>query len=214
MGKGASMASPITAGLGAGFSIYNAISEGKKKRSAQRALEGLTAPPVTNVAENLQVSTRGADLRTQEAGRNTASSVDALRSGGARALIGGIGNVQANNNAVTAEIGANLDEQQKDIDRMKAEDERRIQGVNEQRYQSDVAGLSSQIDSANDAKNQSIANAYQGISDMANSYDVARDKSKGRTTTPTTTVNGSTNQFDTPANRRLVQKTVKKGIRG
>ena len=170
------MASPITAGLGAGFSIYNAISEGNKKRSAQRALEGLTAPPVTNVAENLQVSTRGADLRTAEAGRNTATAVDALRSGGARALIGGIGNVQANNNAVTAEIGANLDEQQKDIDRMKAEDERRIQGVNEQRYQSDVAGLSSQIDSANDAKNQSIANAYQGISDAANSYDVARDK--------------------------------------
>ena len=182
------MASPITAGLGAGFSIYNAISEGAKKRSAQRALEGLTAPPVTNVAENLQVSTRGADLRTQEAGRNTASSVDALRSGGARALIGGIGNVQANNNAVTSEIGANLEKKKKDIDRMKAEDERRIQVVNEQRYQSDVKGLSSQIDSANDAKNQSIANAYQGVSDLGSSLNPA----KTATSTTSTTPNGTT----------------------
>lgn len=192
------MASPISAGLGAGLSIYNAISEGNKKRSAQRALEGLATPELTNVAENLQVSTRGADLRTAEAGRNTATAVDALRGGGARAIIGGIGNVQANNNAVTAEIGANLDEQQKDIDRMIAEDNRRIQGVNEKRYESDVAGLSSQIDASQDAKNQSIANAYQGVSDLGNSLNPA----KTATSTTSTTPNGTTTKKQLVLGRR------------
>jgi len=165
----ASIASPALGGVGAGLSIINAISAGKKRKKANKALQNLQTPELTNVAENLQVSTRGADLRTQEAGRNTASSVDALKRGGARALIGGIGNVQANNNAVNAEIGANLDEQQKDIDRMVAEDERRIQGAKEQRYQNDVAGLSSQIDSANDMQNQAWANAFKGVSDAGNS---------------------------------------------
>lgn len=168
MGAEASMASAIqdkaSGILGAGYSLYSAISEGRKKRKAQKALEGLVTPEEKNVAENLQVSTRGADLRTQEAGRNTATSVDALKSGGARALIGGIGNVQANNNAVTAEIGADLDEQQKNIDIMKAEEERRLQGIRENRYQNDVSALSSQIDVADDAKKQAIANAYSGFS--------------------------------------------------
>lgn len=189
MGKGASMASPISAGLGAGLSIYNAISEGNKKRSAQRALEGLEIPELRNVAENLQVSTRGADLRRDELGRNTASAMDAIRGGGARAIIGGVGGIQSNANRVNAEIGANLDEQQKDIDKLRAEDERRIQAVKEGRYESDVAGLSSQIDSANDAKNQSIANAYQGLSDLGSSLNPAKTVSGA---TSTTTPNGTT----------------------
>lgn len=181
------MASPIMAGIGTGVSLFNAISEGRKKRSAQKALEALQAPELTNVAENLQVSTRGADLRKTEAGRNTATTMDAVRGGGARAIIGTVGKIQENNNAVNAEIGANLDEQQKDIDKLKAEDNRRIQGVNEKRYQDDVAGLSSQIDSANDSKNQSIANTVQGLSDVGNSLSPTTAKIDA-TTTPNSVV--------------------------
>jgi len=181
------MASPITAGVGAGISLVNAISEGRKKKSAQKALEALQAPELTNVAENLQVSTRGADLRKTEAGRNTASAMDAVRGGGSRSIIGSVGKIQENNNAVNAEIGASLDEQQKDIDKLKAEDNRRIQGVKEKRYQDDVAGLSSQIDTANDAKNQSIANTFQGLSDVGNSLSPTSSKIDA-TTTPNSVV--------------------------
>jgi hypothetical protein len=113
--------------------------------------------------------------------------MDAVRGGGARAIIGTVGKIQENNNAVNAEIGANLDEQQKDIDKLKAEDNRRIQGVNEKRYQDDVAGLSSQIDSANDSKNQSIANTVQGLSDVGNSLSPTTAKIDA-TTTPNSVV--------------------------
>ena len=148
----------VTALVGAGISAYSAIDAANKKKKAARALQNLPTPETSNVAENLTVSTRGADLRTEEAGRTSASAIDALRGSGARGIIGGVGAVQAQN-AITAEsIGANLDEQQKNIDIMKANDEVRIQGVKEGRYQSDVAGLSSQINSAEDAKKQSIAN--------------------------------------------------------
>lgn len=61
------------------------------------------------------------------------------------------------------ENAKNLDDQQQEIERLKAEDERRIQGIDEQKYQQDVSALSSQINSANEAKQQGIANSLQSL---------------------------------------------------
>lgn len=159
-----------TAIIGTGMSAYQAIDSANKKKKASKALANLKTPETSNVAENLTVSTRGAEIRKESAGRASASAIDALRGSGTRGIIGAVGKVVAENNAVSADIGANLDEQQKDIDRMKAGDDVRIQGVKEQRYQSDVAGLSSQIDSANDSKNQAIANTIQGLGSAGQAY--------------------------------------------
>ena len=52
--------------------------------------------------------------------------------------------------------------------------------MKESRYQSDVAGLSSQINAANDGMKQGISNAINGATSAASSYDSARDKAKGR----------------------------------
>jgi hypothetical protein len=160
----AAVTSVVISGAALAYSSYSAIDASNEKKSAKRALEGLTTPELNNVANDLQVSTLGADLRKEESARTTASSIDALRSGGQRALIGGISSVQANNDLVSKSISANLDEQQKAIDVFKAQDEQRIQGVTEQRYNNDVNALSSQINSANDAKNQAIANAFSSAS--------------------------------------------------
>lgn len=166
MGNAASIA---TSALGTGYSIYSAFESNSRKKSAQNALNNLKSPELTNAFKDQQVSTLGSDLRRQEAGRNTASSIDALKGGGARAIIGGIGQVQANNNQVNAEIGANLDQQQKDINMNKAQDDINIRNIKENRYNNDVNSLSSQINSASDSENQSIANAFQGIGNISNS---------------------------------------------
>lgn len=195
MGKEASLASPITAGLGAGLSIYQAIKAGSDKKKAKKALEALPVPELTNAFKNQQVSTLGADSMKQEAGRNTASSIDALRGGGTRAIIGGIGQVQANNNKVNADIAANLDEQQKNINMNVAQDDVNIRGLKENRYNNDVSALSSQINTAQDAKMQGIGNAINGATTAASAYDVARDKAKGRTGTDYTKVFGNMKKF-------------------
>lgn len=155
-------ASAITGGLGVGLSAYQAIKAGNDKKSAQRALNGLATPELVNAFKNQQVSTLGADLRKTEAGRNTASAIDAARSGGARTIIGSLGQIQDNNNKVNSEIGANLDEQQKAIDANKAQDDVNIRNTKEQRYNNDVSALSSQINSANDGIQQGIGNAING----------------------------------------------------
>ena len=165
----AAITSAVIGVAGLAYSAYSAIDENKKAKDAQKALEGLPTPELTNVAKDLQVSTLGADLRKEESARTTASAIDALRSGGQRTIIGGAGQIQANNDLVNQSISANLDEQQKAIDVMVAQDEQRIQGIKEQRYNNDVEALSSQINSANDAKAQAIGNAFTSASLIASS---------------------------------------------
>ncbi len=189
-------AQAISSGLGAGLGIYQAIDAGNKKKSAMRALNNLPTPELTNVAKDLQVSTLGSDLRTQEAGRTTASAIDASRAGGARAIIGSVGAIQTQNDIVAQSNASNLDEQQKAIDQMKAEDEKRIQGITEQRYQNDVSALSSQINSSEDAKNQGIANAFQSIGSGGNLIGAKEAGTTGG------------NKFDTASNRRKLSNSV------
>ena len=59
---------------------------------------------------DVPVSTMGSDLMREEAARSSAMSIDALK-GSDRALIGGIGQVQANNNNINREVAATLDQQ-------------------------------------------------------------------------------------------------------
>lgn len=151
------------------YSGYQAIDAADKKASAQRALDGLAKPVNVNVADGLQVSTLGANMRREEQGRVSASEVDALRGSGTRGIIGGIGAVDAQNKATEQSIAANLDEQQKNIDVMKADDNIRLQGIEEDRYKRDVAGLSSQINASNAEMNQGVANTMNAAASAASS---------------------------------------------
>jgi len=156
--------------VGAGVSAYTAINEANRKKKAQKALEELKTPELSNVAENLQVSTLGSDLLKEETARNNATQVEALREAGTRGVVGGIGAVSARTNAQNERIAANLDEQQKEIDRLAAQDETRIQSVQENRNIRDVSALSSQYDAANEAQQMAIGNTIQGLGSAASSY--------------------------------------------
>src|SRR4051812_36276776 len=106
-------ASAIGAGLGIAGGLYNTIAGAKEKRAAQNALNNYDRQELTNSFEGAQVSQLGSDNQREDLARNVATSVDALRSGGARTLVGGIGRLNAGANAVNAKIAADLDQQQK-----------------------------------------------------------------------------------------------------
>jgi hypothetical protein len=150
------------AGVGALASGIQAISGAKQKRDAQQELENYQRQELTNVAEGLQVSTLGADLQREEQARLASTQVGALQGAGARGLIGGLGRVEAGNQMVNRQIGADLDAQQKQIDQMRAQDEANIRGMQEQRETSDIAGLSSQYNAGN-------AMLWQGVGGIAQS---------------------------------------------
>lgn len=169
----------VAGGISTLGGAYQAIQGAKQARDAKLELERLQTPELMNVADNLTVSTLGSNLQREEASRNYATSVDALRSAGARGIIGGLGVLNQNQNTVNRQIAADLDTQQKAIDMARAEDEARIRAIKEQRYANDVAALSSQINAGEASKMQGLMGAGQGVASGVQGYVSQRNLEKG-----------------------------------
>lgn len=177
MGKEAGTAlgnAPIGGIATAGLGIYNIIRGSKEQRDASRALNEYQRQQLNNAYDNAQVSTRGADLQREEASRLASSQVDALQGAGTRGLVAGLGRVETGNQRVNLGIGANLDEQQKAIDQMKAEDDVRLRMMQENREQNDINALSSQYQAGKQDANMGMGNAIQGFGSIQNQLNFNR----------------------------------------
>ncbi len=157
------MITGIMAGIGALSSGLQALQGAKDKRRAEKALEDYRRQELTNMAEDLTVSTRGADMQQEQQARLQAGQIDALRGAGTRGLIGGLGRVEAGSQQVSQQIGANLDQQQKDIDRQIMQENINLRTMQEQRENADLAALSSQYNSGN----QQMWSGFGGIAQSA-----------------------------------------------
>ena len=91
----------------------------------------------------------GADLQREEQARLAATQTEALQGAGVRGLVGGLGRVEAGSQMMNAQIGADLDQQQRQIDMALAQDRAAIRGMQEQREYQDIAALSSQFNAGN-----------------------------------------------------------------
>jgi len=167
MGAGAA----IAGGLGVANGLSQMISGAKEKRNAQRALENYQRQQLENVQKDRTVSTLGSDLQREEAARLAATQVDALRGGGTRALVGGLGRVEAGNQRVNQQISADLDMQQKEIDAAIAQDDANIRAMQENRENADIAALSSQYQSGKQDQNTGIGNAITGAGMLGGSIE-------------------------------------------
>lgn len=142
----------VMAAAGAAINLGGSIAKGIKGAQRAKKMREAIAQYDRQTLENtvrgkVGVSTLGADLKREEAGRTTASSMDALASGGVRGMVGGVGKVQANNNLVNREIGADLDRQQQTIDMAAARDDARIRQMQERREEQDLAGMGREMES-------------------------------------------------------------------
>ena len=161
------MGSAIAGTLGAGVGIFETIQGAKQSRDSKNALENYKRQELVNTAENMQVSTLGADAQREEQARLASTQIDALQGGGTRALLGGLGRVEAGNQEVNRDIATNLDEQQKEIDRLKAEEDVRIQNMTENRENADIAGLSSQYNAGQQGLMSGMGNIISGTGQAA-----------------------------------------------
>lgn len=155
--------------LGAGFGIYQSIQGAKERRNAERALNDYQRQELTNVAEGQQVSTLGSDLQRQEQARLASGQIGALQEGGTRSMIGGLGRVEAGNQRVMQQTGADLDMQQKQIDQMRAEDDVRIRNMQENREIGDLSALSSQAQAGKQDMYSGFGNIVQAAGGIQNS---------------------------------------------
>jgi hypothetical protein len=138
------VATGIAAGVGILGSTYQAVKGAQEAKAAQRELENYQRQELTSPFENVQVSTLGADLQREEQARLMAGQTEALQGAGVRGLVGGLGRVEAGNQMMNAQIAADLDQQQRQIDMSLAQDMANIRGMQEQREMQDIGALSSQ----------------------------------------------------------------------
>ena len=153
------MALPFAAiglGISAISSGVNLISGLSRKSKAKKQLANFQRQELRNVTEGMRVSTLGAELQTQEAQRRFSTSVDALRSGGVRGLVGGLGRQEQVQQVQQQRVAADLDRQQVGIEQMRAQDEGRIRSMQERRETAAIAGLGREI---SEGRNQALAGA-------------------------------------------------------
>lgn len=167
MGAGAAVAGAQSA-VGVGMGIYQTIKGAKEKRDAQTALENYERQDLTNSFDNTAISTLGADRTQTEQARLASGQISALQDSGTRGLIGGLGRVEVGNQNVNQQIAVNLDEQQKAIDFARANDQTRIQSMQENRENADIAALSSQYMAGKQDENTGLSNAVLGAGMLGN----------------------------------------------
>lgn len=160
-------ATTILAGTAIAGGAAKAIGGAKAKRDAKRAARNFRRQELKNVSRNRRISTRGAELAREETQRGTATTVDALRSGGVRGVVGGTQGVQEANNATARRIGANLDEQQVQIEREQAADEARIRQIQENRDNMELGNIQNQMNAANEQMWSGFGDIASGIGGFA-----------------------------------------------
>lgn len=174
----------VTAGAGALTAVTGAIdtfSNMKAKKRVANEIKNMKEVPLTNIADGMQVSTLGSDLQKGQQSQLAATQTSALQDGGTRALLGGIGRVSAASQDVNAQIAANLDQQQQQINQVRAQDEGNIRGIKEQRQANKLAALSSQYNAANQGVAQGMANVVQGLGTAGNAIGGMQSSSTDKT---------------------------------
>lgn len=135
----------ISAGLSAAGSIAQGIMGASQMSKAKKALANYKRQELTNTAQGLSISTAGAELKAEEVARTASTSISALQQGGVRGVVGGVGKVVASVDNSLAKSAADLDRQEKEKQKMIAQEEVRIQKMTEKREEADLAGLGQQM---------------------------------------------------------------------
>ena len=139
------MALPVVmAAAAGGLALAKGISGAVQASKARKALENFQRQELKNITEGMRVSTLMAEQQTEKAYGRFSTSVDALRSAGVRGVVGGLGRQEMLAQDVQQKISADLDRQQREIEMMRAQDEARIQGIQEQRESFDIGRLAGQ----------------------------------------------------------------------
>lgn len=161
-----------------GVGILEGLKGAKDAKRAREARQDLmnNRQQLRNVTEGLRVSTLGAELQTQEAQRRFATSVDALRSGGVRGLVGGLGKAEQGQQMVQRQIGADLDEQQMQIEQMAAADQARIRDTMEKREEFQIGALAGEEAASRERMMSGIGMAASGLTSMVPEAGEARPR--------------------------------------
>lgn len=149
----------VTAGAG----IYQSIKGAEEREAAKTALENYKVPELINYAQGLQVATKGAELQREMLSSSINTAMETLQSSGIRGAIGGTQQLIEQQKLQSAQIAAGIDQQLAQRNQMIAQEEANLRGMREQRYQQDIAALSSQYNAGNQMFYSGLQSGIQGL---------------------------------------------------
>jgi hypothetical protein len=148
-----------TSAIGLGLAGFQAYQGMKSKEAGEDALANFKRQDLTNPYEDLPISTVGSDMIREESGRTSANAVDALRNADSRVLLGGIPQVVSATNRANKEGQLYLDDQVNKRNYAIANDKAETRGMQENRDNSDLAGIGQQIE----VGRQDMWNGFRGM---------------------------------------------------
>tara|TARA_B110000285_G_scaffold37217_1_gene40273 strand:+ start:2856 stop:3437 length:582 start_codon:yes stop_codon:yes gene_type:complete len=172
------MAAATTIALvGAGVGILaggaQAVSGAVRAKRAKRDLENYERQEVTDLADNLRVSTLGAEQQQEGLAQSESTAVEALQASGARGVIGGVSGVQKNRAQAEQGIAAGLDQQMTNIEQTKYQDKVRQFNTTEGRQNQDIAGMAAEMQAGRAAVQQGLGTIAGAATSGASSYATA-----------------------------------------
>ena len=176
-----------SAALSAGTGLAGYLSQGKQARKYQKLIENYERQKLVNPFAGLQVSTLGADRQREDLNRTMTTYGNLASLSGTRGIASLLPNLTQIQNDQTAKIAANLDEQQKQIDQLKAQGDAQVQAMQENREQNDLLGLGNALQTARANQAQSMGMIAQGLGTLG--YAAANGVFNGTTSNSGTTIN-------------------------
>lgn len=169
------MAAATTVALvGAGVGILaggaQAVSGAVRAKRAKRDLENYERQEVTDLADNLRVSTLGAEQQQEGLAQSESTAVEALQASGARGVIGGVSGVQKNRAQAEQGIAAGLDQQMANIEQVKYQDKVRQFETTESRQNQDIAGMAAEMQAGRAAVQNGLGTMAGAVTSGASAY--------------------------------------------
>ncbi len=166
-------------GISAAGSIAQGIMGASEASKMEKAIENYERQDLVNSAEGISVSTKGAEMVQEQNMSTVATTMDAVKSGGARALMGSVGKVQAGTNDLMAKEAVKLDNQILAVDKLVAQDDAAIRTMQENRENADLAGMGARLE----AGRQNMMGGVAGLAGAAGAGAGMLDKTENVTNT-------------------------------
>ena len=140
------------------------IAQGAKQtRDAKRAMNNFERQTLENVYEDMPISLLGSNLRRQDASQTTADLTNAAQGAGIRGVFGALPRIQAGANDAARQNQLDVDNQVSRRNYAIAGDNARIQNIQENRDNQELAGIGQQLAVGQQNTWSGIQGAFNGI---------------------------------------------------
>ena len=160
----AAITGTVIAGISTATAIASTVDGISKSNKAEKALDNLQTPEYDNPNREIKVSTAGSDLIKEEGQRTTANILNGMQGGSARTMLSGLPQLASFTNDINQKAALN-------IEYAIAGYEERLNGIEENRYQGEIAGLGAMYNSGQHQMWNGIKGTISGAGSSARAYD-------------------------------------------